>query len=272
MAQTNHDQPHAEEAPIRLGTGDLTIEQVLLVARHHAQVEEISPQASGDVYDRVTASRSWVEEVISQNAEMESRGEPLLSAYYGINTGFGSKAGRKGLGKDDIPWVTRNLIVSHATGVGEALHPEVVRAAMLIRANSLAQGYSGVRPELVNLFVRMLNREVIPVIPEHGSVGASGDLAPLSHLTQVLSKRPSLGGISLENLPADYDESGKAYVALSAQEDRSDFREVVEIGGITYAVLPGQAAMNLRGLEPIELNAKEGLACNNGTKIGRAHV
>jgi histidine ammonia-lyase len=150
------------------------------------------------------------------------------------------------------------------------LHPEVVRAAMLIRANSLAQGYSGVRPVLINMFVRMLNLGVIPQIPEYGSVGASGDLAPLSHLTQVLSRRPEHGGMPLGDLPADYDEGGKAYLALSDRDDPKAFDSVVEIDGVHYAVLSGHAAMRLRGLEPIELSAKEGLACNNGTTFSAA--
>lgn len=262
------------DPPISLGSGELTIEQVVQVARHFQPVVEIGPGVPGSngqvAYERVVASRAWVEEVISENARKEAQGEALLSAYYGINTGFGSKAGRKGLGIEDIPWVSRNLIVSHSTGIGDSLHPEVVRAAMLIRANSLAQGYSGVRPELINLFVRMLNRGVIPIIPEYGSVGASGDLAPLSHLTQVLSKRPSHGGMKLDDLPADYDEGGKAYLALTDQDDLAAFSEVKVIDGVRFAVLPGHEAMRLRGLEPLELSAKEGLACNNGTTFSTA--
>jgi histidine ammonia-lyase len=271
---TNYSPIEKEESPIRLGTGDLTIEQVVRVARFQCQVLEVGPAssetASQVVYERVIASRSWVEDVISENEKKEARGDQPLSAYYGINTGFGSKAGRKGLGKDDIPWVTRNLIISHSSGVGDLLHPEVVRAAMLIRANSLAQGYSGVRPELINIFVRMLNRGVIPLIPEYGSVGASGDLAPLSHLTQVLSKRPEHGGMLLNDLPDDYDEGGKAYLTLTDQDNREKFSTIVEIDGVRYAVLSGHTAMRTRELEPLELSAKEGLACNNGTTFSAA--
>jgi histidine ammonia-lyase len=134
-----------------------------------------------EAYKRVMRSRAWVEEAVAQD-------NPL--AYYGINTGFGSKAGRQPLPTGDLPWVSRNLLVSHATGVGQFLPPEVVIATMLLRANSLAQGFSGVRVVLINTLVDMINEGICPAIPEYGSVGASGDLAPLSHLGLVLSKRP----------------------------------------------------------------------------------
>jgi len=261
-------------SPVRLGPGDLTIEQVVGVARRGDPVAEIAP-ADGDpeasaAYRRVLESRAWVEEVVAENERRQERGEALLS-YYGINTGYGAKSGRKGLPTDDIAWVARNLVVSHSTGVGEYLHPEVVRAAMLIRANSLAQGYSGVRPLLINTLIRMLNAGVIPLIPEYGSVGASGDLAPLSHLALVVSRSPQRRRPL--PMPADYDESGQAYLRLLPGEDPAAYAphpEIVIIDGVRYIVLSGESAMRARGIERLELEAKEGLALNNGTTFSAA--
>lgn len=257
-----------------LGTGDLSIEQIVGVARYGWPVEEISEKCGNEkadeAYARLMKSREWVNCAVEENEKLRMQGEKQLLAYYGINTGFGSKAGRQGLNIDDIPWVSRNLIMSHSTGVGDSLHPEVVRAAMLIRANSLAQGYSGVRPEIVNILVKMLNLGVVPVIPEYGSVGASGDLAPLSHLALVLSKRPAKGGELLSGLPKDYDESGWAYLLFNKGDEREGFLDVITIDGCQYGLLSGQEAMKRRGIEQIELGAKEGLAFNNGATFSAA--
>ncbi len=207
-------------------------------------------------------SLAWVKEVVEKENAL-----PI----YGINTGFGVKAGRKPLPRDDIPWVSRNLIVSHSTGVGQFLLFLVVRAAMLIRANSLAQGYSGVSIELINTFVRMLNEGVCPAIPEYGSLGASGDLAPLSHLGLVLSKRP-LGRGDL-NVNDNYDESGQAYLEKRSDTDADLQTVLITNAGdsrVEYAMLNGHQAMRKRGIEPIELSAKEGLALINGATFSAA--
>ncbi len=164
---------------MQLGNPTLTIEDVIEVARHGRAVPHLDPTTPA--YQRILASRRWVEQVLASNDR----------AYYGINTGFGIKAGRVPLETAEIPWLSRNLIVSHASGVGPSFHPEVVRAAMLLRAHSLAQGYSGVRPQLIETLVQMLNEGVTPLVPELGSVGSSGDLAPLSHLALVISERPT---------------------------------------------------------------------------------
>lgn len=243
-----------------LGEG-LSIEQVVGVARYGWYVTPIGKETNGaqsEAYKRVVESREWVE-----------KGRDPDASYYGINTGFGPKAGRKGLDEKDIAWVSRNLLVSHSTGIGDPLHPEVVRAAMLIRANSLAQGYSGVREEVINTLVEMLNQGVIPVIPEYGSVGASGDLAPLSHLGLVFSTRPSEGGETLGVLPADYEDGGRAYVALKPEEV-GKYANMVEIENIKYAVMGGHEAMKMRDIELLELGPKEGLAFNNGATFSAA--
>jgi len=205
-----------QQKEVRLGTGELTIEDVVGVARLGWSVVEFG-MAEGqnnlpDSYLRAKNSREWIEAVVQENYILGEKDEQAVP-YYGINTGYGAKVERIGLSRDDIAWVSRNLIVSHSTGVGDHLHPELVRATILLRANSLAQGYSGVRIELINTLVRMLNRGVTPVVPEYGSVGASGDLVPLSHIAAVLSKRPP-GQLPLEKNIDDYDESGQAYVDL----------------------------------------------------------
>jgi len=252
---------------IALGKG-LSIEQVVGVARFGWRVSPIGKENSSsqaeEAYDRVVASRKWVEEAVRKNEEMFNKGGNP-TAYYGINTGFGSKAGRKGLPEKDIAWVSRNLLVSHSTGVGDPLHLEIVRAAMLIRANSLAQGYSGVRVEVINTLVEMLNNGIIPVIPEYGSVGASGDLASLSHLGLVFSKRPSGG----ETIETDYGEGGRAYLALKPDEFNA-YTDVFEVGGIKYVEMGGHEAMKKRGIELLELGPKEGLAFNNGATFSAA--
>ena len=262
----------SDASPIVLGAGDLTIEQVVDVARRLRPVAEIGPDpgdpAAAAAYQRMLASRAWVDGVVEENERRQARREKHFLSFYGINTGYGAKSGSKGLASEDIAWVARNLIVSHATGVGDVLAPEVVRAAILIRANSLAQGYSGVRPLLINTLIRMLNIGIIPVIPEYGSVGASGDLAPLSHLALVLSQRPA-GDPSLASLPPDYDESGKAFLFLHEGEEQA-FPEVETIDGLKYALLSGRRAMELRGIQPLELQAKEGLALTNGTTFSAA--
>jgi len=260
------DQSIKTWEPVVLGTGLLTVEQVVAVARYGCPVAEIGDETQSDeaqkAYARVVASHTWVDEATKGNEERRE-------AYYGINTGFGSKAGRQGLGMEDMPWVSRNLIVSHSTGVGDPLHPEVARAAMLIRANSLAQGYSGVRPVVVNTLVRMLNRGVCPVIPEYGSVGASGDLAPLSHLGLVMSERPD-GGQPLDDLPDDYDESGKAYLVITEADSLEGVQEIVVIDHIKYGIFSGKQAMAQRQIERLTLGPKEGLAFNNGATFSAA--
>ncbi len=252
--------------PVLLSTGELTIEEVVGVARFGWQVAPVGAHTGNAQADaafaRMEASRRWVE-------DETNRDNPR--AVYGINTGFGIKAGDKPLSKNDVPWVSRNLIVSHATGVGNYLHPEIVRAAMLIRANSLALGYSGVRVEIVNKLVEMLNRGVCPAIPEYGSVGSSGDLAPLAHLALAFSQRPD-GGLPLDHLPPDYeDEAGLAYLDKRHMPD-APTALVTEVNDyrVEYALLPAHQAMQAAGIDLITLGPKEGLALTNGATFSAA--
>src|SRR2546425_270192 len=165
---------------------------------------------------RTISNRKILEQILDKS--------PVL---YGINTGFGALSNQR-IPKEDLAQLQVNLLRSHATSVGNPLPKAVVRAMILLRANALIKGYSGVRPETVQLLVGLLNKHVHPRIPETGSVGASGDLSPLSHMALVL-----IG-------------EGEA-----------------EYNGAVY---PGKLALERTGLRPIELAAKEGLALNNGTQ------
>jgi len=189
----------------------LSLEQVVAVARFGAKVS-----LSETALPAMRRSREIVEGILR-----ESR------AVYGINTGFGALSSVR-ISGEQVNLLQRNLIVSHAVGCGNPLAAETVRAMLLLRANALCQGHSGVRPELVQTLLGMLNAGVHPVVPEKGSLGASGDLAPLSHMALVL-----LG-------------LGEA-----------------EYGG---KVMPGQTVMERAGLTTLELQAKEGLALINGTQ------
>ncbi|HMV86431.1 MAG TPA: histidine ammonia-lyase [Blastocatellia bacterium] len=169
-----------------------------------------------DARQRVEKSRRFVEEIIA-------RGEVV----YGINTGFGALS-EMIIPNDQLRELQINLVRSHACGVGDALPERIVRAMMLHRANVLAKGFSGCRPLVVETLIAMLNNGVHPVIPAKGSVGASGDLAPLAHLALV-----AIG-------------EGEAFY----RDQR----------------MPGGEAMEQAGVEPLLLEAKEGLALLNGTQ------
>jgi histidine ammonia-lyase len=165
---------------------------------------------------RVRECRAFVDELVR-------RGEPV----YGLNTGFGKLATVR-VAPQDLKLLQRNLLLSHAIGVGEPFTPEVVRGMLLLRVQSLALGYSGVREVVLDYLLEFLNRGVTPVVPSQGSVGASGDLAPLAHMCL-----PLLG------------------------EGEVEYRG---------SVRPAGAVLREIGLEPLELEAKEGLALINGTQ------
>ncbi len=197
---------------VSLSTGPLTIAQVEAVARRGVPIG-LTPQA----VSAMQQSRSVVEAALGD-------GRP----HYGVNTGFGSLS-RQRIAREDLLTLQRNLIRSHAAGVGPPLPEEIVRGMMLLLAASLCRGFSGVRPEVPELLVAMLNAGVVPVVPEVGSVGASGDLAPLAHVALVL-----IG-------------EGEAF--------------------LNGARTSGADALRTAGLTPITLEAKEGLALINGTHL-----
>ena len=198
-------------ARILIDGDTLKLEEILQVARNEATVE-LAPDAAA----RVRASRALVDRVAAGD-----------TPSYGINTGFGTLAEVR-IDKKDLRDLQRNLILSHACGVGTPLPLPEARALLLLRCNVLAKGYSGIRPETLGLALDMLNRDVVPVVPERGSVGASGDLAPLAHLALV------------------FIGEGEAFY----QGQR----------------LPARQALERAGLQPVVLEAKEGLALVNGTQ------
>ena len=150
---------------------------------------------------------------------------------YGINTGFGALA-RQHISHDQLVQLQYNLVRSHACGVGESLSATVTRRILLLKANSLAIGNSGIRPEVVDALLALLNHDVLPVVPAQGSVGASGDLAPLAHLTLALIGE------------GEAQQSGKR--------------------------LQGAAVLDAASVQPVQLAAKEGLALLNGTQVSAA--
>src|SRR5918992_2476998 len=154
--------------PLPLTGRDLTIDNVIEVARGRRAVA-LDPQAA----DRMRASRAVIGRLVADGATV-----------YGVTTGFGDLADTR-VDPADTTTLQRNLVRSHAAGVGEPLPDEAVRAMLLLRANALAVGLSGVRVDLVELLVAMLNAAVHPLVPSRGSLGASGDLAPLAHIALV---------------------------------------------------------------------------------------
>lgn len=201
--------------PIELTGNDLTVEQFEGVV-----FAGVPCRLATRARRRVERSRRTIEQLVARDA-----------VVYGVTTGFGELASVK-ISREQLRALQVNLLRSHAAGVGEPLSEAETRATLLLRANVLAKGYSGVRPAVIDLLAEMLNRRVHPLIPARGSVGASGDLAPLSHLALVL-----IG-------------EGEAIV----EGER----------------LPGGKALERAGLRPLQLEAKEGLSLINGTQSSLA--
>ncbi|MBM7562397.1 histidine ammonia-lyase [Fusibacter tunisiensis] len=190
----------------------LTLESVMQVARHGALVE-----LSNASVEKVNRARKYVDELVDSK-----------KVVYGITTGFG-KFSDVVISKDETKGLQRNLIISHACGVGKPFDEEIVRAIMLLRVNNLSKGHSGVRIETISTLIAMLNKGVHPIIPEKGSLGASGDLAPLAHMVLVM----------------------------------------IGLGEALYKGerMSGAKAMKAADIDPIELTSKEGLALINGTQV-----
>ncbi|HSL88735.1 MAG TPA: histidine ammonia-lyase, partial [Ignavibacteriaceae bacterium] len=157
---------------------------------------------------------------------------------YGVTTGFGEFANVR-ISKIDLEKLQENLIISHSTGVGDPLPPFIVKLMMLLRVNALASGHSGIRIETLELLMAMINNNIIPVIPSQGSVGSSGDLAPLSHLVLAMI--------------------GKGEVQI--------FKDVMNEDQHKVKILKSSAALKKFGLTSVKLAAKEGLALINGTQM-----
>ncbi|HEX6061374.1 MAG TPA: aromatic amino acid lyase, partial [Candidatus Limnocylindria bacterium] len=199
-------------ATLRIDGNSLTIADVVSVARRDTPV----------ALDRAS------EQLVRAAAKLVAESADGDAAVYGINTGFGDLSQVR-IPRADLAKLQLNLLRSHAAGVGDPLPADVTRAILLLRANTLACGRSGVRPETIDLLLNLLNRGVHPVIPMHGSVGASGDLAPLAHAALVLV--------------------GEGQATFEGK------------------LLSGAEALKRADLRPLELAPKEALALINGTQV-----
>jgi histidine ammonia-lyase len=228
---------------IALDGSSLTIDQLLAIA------DRGEPVALADAArDRVHASRAVV--------ERHARG---VEPAYGINTGFGSFADVK-IAPDALEALQLNLLRSHAAGLGEPLPPRAVRATMALRANVLAKGFSGIRVETLEALIALLNHGVHPRVPSRGSVGASGDLAPLAHLALVL-----IGEGEVLDDPDDEDRNRGDRGARKENQNSQRSRRALR-----FNVISGAEALKRAGLQPVRLGAKEGLALINGTQPSTA--
>lgn len=196
---------------VRLDGCSLNLELLSAIARG-----EVKVSLDDDAAARMQASRTAVERCVEDRL-----------VRYGITTGFGKFCDIV-ISKEDNATLQRNLVMSHACGQGAPLPRETVRAMMALRANALAVGNSGIRPKVVRHLIDMINADIVPIVPEKGSLGASGDLAPLAHMALVLI--------------------GMGEAAVKGER------------------MPGLKALALAGLHPIALEAKEGLALINGTQ------
>ncbi|HEV2702208.1 MAG TPA: histidine ammonia-lyase [Steroidobacteraceae bacterium] len=191
------------------------LEDLRAILRQHVPVE-LGAQA----LERIGASRAVIGRIENQDA-----------AVYGVNTGFGLLAQTR-IARERLVELQRNLVLSHAAGTGPLLDDAVVRLVMVLKLISLARGYSGVRPEVLHALTALLNAQALPCIPSRGSVGASGDLAPLAHMTAALL--------------------GEGHIHLQGRR------------------LPAAQALSQLGLAPLTLAPKEGLALLNGTQVSTA--
>jgi histidine ammonia-lyase len=197
---------------ITLGIDGMTLEDLVRISREGAKVR-LAETSEKRILDARRLIETWIQ-----------KGKTI----YGVTTGFGALSDVIISGKDTRR-LQKNILMSHAAGVGDTLDIETVRAVMALRIKDLARGHSGIRLETAHRLIELLNRGVYPLVPEKGSVGASGDLAPLAHLCLVL----------------------------------------IGLGEVVYGGqrMPGSEALQKAGLEPLELEAGEGLALVNGTQV-----
>lgn len=190
----------------------LTLEEVVLVCRNYYEVE-----LSKSAVEKITESRKIVDDFVENE-----------KVIYGITTGFG-KFSDVSISKEESRLLQKNLIITHAVGAGTPFNSEIVRGIILLRINNLAKGYSGARLETIQTMINMLNKRVHPIVPQKGSLGSSGDLAPLSHMV----------------LPM---------IGLGMAEYMGE-------------IMSGEEAMKKAEIPVIELTSKEGLALINGTQV-----
>ena len=209
---TTSSTPAAASSKLELKPGGVSLTQLRSI-----QNGGMTLNMAASAYDAMRAAQAHVQHIVDED-----------QVVYGINTGFGKLASTK-IAHDRLAELQRNLVLSHSVGTGEPLADHVVRMVLATKAVSLARGHSGARSALVDALLALYNADVLPVIPSKGSVGASGDLAPLSHLACVLI--------------------GEGQAKVNGQ------------------IVSGREAMKHIGLEPFVLGPKEGLALLNGTQV-----
>ena len=200
---------------IQLSPRNMTLEQLRVIADEPVRIE-LAPECR----DNIRKSVDTVADVISSGR-----------VIYGINTGFGLLANTV-IPDGELERLQRSIVLSHAAGIGDFMDESTTRLLMVLKINSLARGYSGIRLEVIEALVKLVNSQVYPCIPKKGSVGASGDLAPLAHMSTVLL--------------------GEGEVFYKQKR------------------LPGREGLEVAGLQPIVLGPKEGLALLNGTQASTA--
>jgi len=208
-----------------ISNNDLTFEEIKVFI---SSIQKIS--LDDEVKRNIQNSRSIVEEILKSDR-----------AIYGVNTGFG-KFSEIRISNEKVEELQKRLVYSHAAGTGQPINKDIVRLIMLLKIKSLSYGHSGCRIQIVNQLIKMLNNNILPVIPKKGSVGASGDLAPLAHLALVLMGK------------------GSAYVP-----------KIKSKGMIEWIEAGGKEALEKYKIKPMALKAKEGLAILNGTQVSTAY-
>jgi Histidine ammonia-lyase len=198
-----------------LTPGSLSLAQLREISRHKLTLE-LAPEAINDI----NTSAQIVQKVLDEGRTV-----------YGINTGFGLLANTK-IAPEDLQLLQRSIVLSHAAGTGQYMQDATVRLMMVLKINSLSRGFSGIRLEVINFLISLVNAEVYPCVPEKGSVGASGDLAPLAHMCLPLL--------------------GEGEMSYQGQ------------------IISAAEGLEIAGLKPIDLAAKEGLALLNGTQASTA--
>jgi histidine ammonia-lyase len=201
---------------LQITTDDLTLDDIAAFREYQPEIS-IHPE----IKNRIEKAQDVMMDLVRSG-----------KTIYGVNTGFGKFSDVK-ISPQQTEELQRRLVLSHAAGVGEPMAVPLVRLMMLLKIKNLSQGYSGVRYDVVQQLQNLLNHQITPVVPEKGSVGASGDLAPLAHMTLVLMGE------------------GEAFVNGSR--------------------MPGEKALRLKGIKPLNLAAKEGLALLNGTQAIQAY-
>ncbi len=199
------------QVTVELDGYNLSIEDIIAVLREKKRVK-----LTKDANERIIKSAEIVKDILSEERKV-----------YGVTTGFGYLQ-EVSISSKDAEKLQQNLITSHVAGVGSEFPHEIVRGMMVLQLNKFARGHSGIQPQTVKLLMNLLNSNIVPVVPSKGSLGASGDLAPLAHLSSVLIGR----GL------ADFNNER----------------------------LPGIDVLKKAGLKPVILKAKEGLALLNGTQ------